>query len=779
MLMKKINCATQHRPLKPLALAVALALAAPGAVLAEPLGVPLTRGADMTRYDSNYVELGAGYNDNNSYKFGEFSGLYKDDAFLIGNANLRKRLDDQGHYLNAFGYNLGLEPTVGAEYGQQGRFWVNGGYQQIKRYQFDDAQFIYNGLGTSNLTLPAGCGGFAQPPTATAAQVNNCLQTYDIKQERDIYKLGGGFYVGDWKVSVNYRQDNRDGSKLIGAVMGNSGGNPRSAILPYDLNDSTKQVEATASWTGKDVQTQISFWYSKYDDNSNSLTWQDAYTNAWGAAGATAAYPTGFGRLGLMPSNDFWQLKGTTGWNVTPTSRLTGTLAYSESKQDDAYLPYTVNPNLSVTTALPRSSLNGEIKNTLLDLSYLSRPLSKLSLKLNYHYDKHDNNTPSDWYSYVGGDTTDQTPIPPGTDPNTIASSRVRMNLPPSTEENRFTIDGTYRLMMRTQLRGWYKYTRINYQESEDEFRSNTTDNEVGAEIRRIMSEKFTGALRGSYDQRRGSDFSQQRPYNASYTTAQTVGGSAIDNIPTMRQFFVADYNKSLVGVTGTFSATERVSFGTRADYYTMDFKGPDCGGTNDQVAPYVPMPAECLGRQKAQGQSYTLDGSATLSEPLSLFAFYTYQQLKTDQTSRSWTGGNVAQATSTAQDWNATIKNSDNTVGLGVNYRPESKRYDFGTQYVYSDGTGSYTLGGPATVGTAPVPDVKTRLNSFQLYGKYQYSKTMAIRVNYWYQKYHTSDWAFDNSTATSTNNVLLTGQQSPNYTNNVIGISFAYSGF
>ena len=61
--------------LKPLVSAVALALATPGVALAEPmLQVPLTTGADMTRYDSNYVELGWGYNSNSSYKFGEFTG---------------------------------------------------------------------------------------------------------------------------------------------------------------------------------------------------------------------------------------------------------------------------------------------------------------------------------------------------------------------------------------------------------------------------------------------------------------------------------------------------------------------------------------------------------------------------------------------------------------------------------------------------------------------------------------------------------------------------------
>lgn len=795
--------------LKPWTAAVAFALAGPGTVMAEQLFVPLTRDADMTRYDSDYVELGAAYNDSNSYKFGEYTGLYKDGWYGIGNFNARRRMGDV-NYLNASGYNLGLDSLqAGIEYGGQGRYWIQAGYEQIERYQYDDTRFIHNGLGSNSLTLSTPCGGFAQPNTGQAI-IDPCLQKFDIKQKRKDFLLGGGLFGGtNWKFSVDYRETKQDGDRIQGAVMGNSGGNPRSAILPYDRDSKTHQIEARLEWFTKQAQANVSFWYSKFDPDSNARTWQNPYTNAWGAAcnpgAGGCAFPTGLGRVGLMPENDFWQLQGTGAWNINPKNRVTGTLAYSVAKQDESFQPYTINgpafpggptqtpgTNLAVNTALPRASLDGEIENTLLDLSWITKPMAKLSVKLNYHYMKHDNKTPEDWYSYIGGDTTNQTAIPPGTDPNTINDGRIRKNLAPGTTENRFKIDGDYHLARGMSVRGWYQYQKIDYKVASEELRSDTDNNQLGVELKKSMSEQFTGWLRYVYDRRRGSDFSTSRPYNASYTNAfvnnlpAANGANLIDNITTMRQFFMADYDNDAITAFGTFTPMDRLTFGLRGDYYKRDYKGPDCGGPNDQIVQSFgfTFPAECLGKQQMKGQAYTVDASLTPAPGWNTFAFYTYQTFKTNQTGRAFSGGGteLAEATNPNRDWSHTIEQVDNTFGMGLRYQPSNKKWDAGMQYVYTQGKGSYDPFTGTTLapgGVEPVPDTVSRVNSFQLFGKYHYSKNIIIRFNYWYEKLDSSDWAYDGTTPTSSQNVLLTGQQSPQYQNNFVGVSVAYTGW
>jgi predicted porin len=70
-------------------------------------------------------------------------------------------------------------------------------------------------------------------------------------------------------------------------------------------------------------------------------------------------------------------------------------------------------------------------------------------------------------------------------------------------------------------------------------------------------------------------------------------------------------------------------------------------------------------------------------------------------------------------------------------------------------------------------VPDIKTTLHSLQLYARYTLDKNTALRFNYWYERYRSDDWAYDNATVSSSNNVILTGQTSPDYDAHVIGVS------
>ncbi|HTO48727.1 MAG TPA: MtrB/PioB family outer membrane beta-barrel protein, partial [Burkholderiales bacterium] len=549
--------------------------------------------------------------------------------------------------------------------------------------------------------------------------------------------------------------------------------------------DTQQQVNVKAEWTGTQGQLNLSYWYSKYNNDSNSLVFQNPYASgtALNFPGGSG-FPTGFGRMGLMPSNDFWQVQATGAWNFTPTMRLTGTVAYNVMSQNDPFLPYTINTatqtpgtSLLVPVGLPRTSLNGEIKNTLVDLSFLARPVSKLSLKLNYHYMDRNNNAPSNQYAYVVGDAANQpTPIN-----NANTSAAIVTNLPTNSTENRVKLDADYQIFARTMLRGWYQYTNVSYSPSDWSFRANTQNNLLGVELRRIMSESFTGALRYVYDQRRGADFASQNLYYAAYTAGRVASTNNIDNLPTLRQFLYADYNKNAVIATGTFTPIERVSIGLNANWYQTQYKGPNCGGSADQIPPNVPMPAECQGLMNVVGQAYSIDGSWLFAEGWNAFAFYTYNQFSTGQSSRSFSSS--ATAIDANRDFNDSIKNSNNTVGLGINFKPADNKYDVGAQYVYTNGTGGYSIAGPwaapgqvTPAGAQPIPDVTMSSNYFQLYGKYQYSKSLLFRMNYLYQNLNSSDWAFPGNPF-ATNSVLLTGHQSPTYHNNVFGFSVAYT--
>lgn len=56
---------------------------------------------------------------------------------------------------------------------------------------------------------------------------------------------------------------------------------------------------------------------------------------------------------------------------------------------------------------------------------------------------------------------------------------------------------------------------------------------------------------------------------------------------------------------------------------------------------------------------------------------------------------------------------------------------------------------------------------------------ENLALRLNYWYQNLSTDNWSYDGATPVSSNNVLLSGQSSPNYRANVIAVALTYSGW
>ena len=350
------------------------------------------------------------------------------------------------------------------------------------------------------------------------------LQGFDVKQDWDVYKAGGGFYLGDWKISADYNQIDRDGTKLIGALMGTSPGG-RSMILPFQINDTQQQVDVKADWTGTQGQLNLSYWYSKYNNDANSLVWQNPYANRHCRRRAVRRgrrLPHGLWPDGADAEQRLLAGPGDRGLELHARMRLTGTVSYSVMSQNDPFLPYTINTaaqtpgtSLLVPVGLPRTSLNGEIKNTLVDLNVLDAPgleaVAEAELPLHGPQQQHavEPVRVRPWATR----TTSRRPIN-----NANTSAQIVTNLPTSTTENRFKVDADYQIFQRTMLRGWYQYTNVSYSPSNWEFRSNTQNNLLGVELRRIMSESFTGALRYVWDQRTGSTFASQNAYYAAYT---------------------------------------------------------------------------------------------------------------------------------------------------------------------------------------------------------------------------------------------------------------------
>ena len=231
---------------------------APAAYAAD--APPPDRVAQLTQ-PTNEIEAGVGYVSQDSFKFGEYNGLYNKGLYGIFNLDVHGGgAYDSGDpsRWRITGTNLGLQTrNATAEYGQQGRFRINFGFDELPREHIDTYQTPYLGAGTNNLTLPgnwiapkvpqvnannvnfrsfdatAGTGpvynssGVLTPPTAAQLEQLGNIRAVDVPAFHNVdfstlrTKYGAGFgYDIDpqWDVQASYRHEHKDGVKLMGAV---------------------------------------------------------------------------------------------------------------------------------------------------------------------------------------------------------------------------------------------------------------------------------------------------------------------------------------------------------------------------------------------------------------------------------------------------------------------------------------------------------------------------------------------------------------------------------
>ena len=95
---------------------------------------------------SGEIELGAGYVSDDSFKFGEYTGLNEKGGFFIGNADMYYRAEDAS-YIDLSVSRLGLDSrSLSIEGGVQGKYKLFLNYDEIPHF--------ISRLGTTNLIEP-------------------------------------------------------------------------------------------------------------------------------------------------------------------------------------------------------------------------------------------------------------------------------------------------------------------------------------------------------------------------------------------------------------------------------------------------------------------------------------------------------------------------------------------------------------------------------------------------------------------------------------------------
>lgn len=481
---------------------------------------------------SGVVEFGAGYVSDDSFKFGEYNGLFEEGAYFIGNAIVRYR-DEDAYYMDLLVRDLGLEKrSLGIEGGRQGKYKLFLRYDEIPHYISDSAVTPYLGSGSNSLTLPP--GWVRAGTTDGMTELVSSLQQVDLKTKRKRVDVGMVFTpASKWDYKLKYRHEVKDGQI---ATAGSFFFDPAQLIKPVDYV--TDQVDASIFYNSENVQTSLAYYGSFFKNNNDALTWENAYTSSFGADS---------GQLALAPDNQFNQLVLSGGFHLTDETLASAEIAMGRMEQNENFLPYTTNTPLD--SSLPSNSLNGVVDTVTANLKLVSMISEKWHLHAAYTYNDHNNKTPQLTFdSWVSTD---------------IAVNGPRTTLPYSFTENDFKINADYRLVRSTKLSFGYDYDSIErtYQEV-DKTKENTLWTTLT--VRGLDTDLIVRLARGVRDVSNYTPVSEiQPPEN-----------------PLLRKYNMADRERTLSKMHASILPMENLTLGLSVDYAVDDYTDSQIGLT-------------------------------------------------------------------------------------------------------------------------------------------------------------------------------------------------------
>lgn len=874
-----------------------------GALMAMTL-VPCAYTANAVAQSANEltkptstVELGVGAVSEGSFKYGEYNGLEKKGGYAIGNVDLRGGAAYDSNSAQRWrikGTDLGLETrNLSGEWGEQGKFRLNFGYDELLRNNSDTYQTPYLGTGSNNLTLPgnwiapkvpqvnannvnfrsfdpvAGTGsvynaaGVLTAPTAAQLTTLGNIRAADLPafQNVDLHtkrtKYDGGFsysFSPQWDFQASLRHEHKDGYKPMGVVT--SQVSEYSATIPDLVNTDTDQANVSLNFKADKGFMQAAYYGSIFKNNVQSMTWQDVNDLTKSAT------------LGSAPTNQFHQFSLTGGYNITSSTKLVANGSYARNTQDQDFLGAATAANGQLAFGLPRTSLNGLVVSKGLNLKLTSKATRDLNLTAGYKFDDRDNRTPISTYLFQDANEAKSGVSAFNTAlglPGTVGTNtNIYNNRAYSKKTNQLNLQADYAVAKGQWLQAGYDWQKIDrtcngaWIDCADA--ATTKENTLRAEWRANFIEDLSGRIGYAYAKRTVSNYNENAflalvpmanvvPTGGATVSAYTymlqngltgfgplaglpataLAGNAaifspnnnilpqalygsrnnINELSGMRRYMMADRNRDKLRSSVNWQANDKFSLQGGLDFNKDDYSN------------------STYGLQNAKSWALNLDGTYAATDDFVANVFYSYEDQRSTSAGDAY-GSNSTTAfqglaantllqscnpaiTTIAQrnangkmdpclNWSKLTKDKVDTLGLVFRQKNlMAGKLDLTGSLIYSRARtdidvngGSYAnnplalAGAPALgagvpaifyISAAALPTVTTNTVTLRLSGNYALDKASSVRVLYSYQHMTSTDYMYDGYQYGTGTNYLPTNQTAPNYTVNLIAVSYLRS--
>lgn len=689
----------------------------------------------------NQLEIGVGYNSEDRFRPGQFSGQPESGGFVLGGFRLQSPLEgaSPGHW-QIEGRNLGLDTaSLSAAYGSWGKYSFGLQYDQIPQAEADRAYTPFLGSGGSNQTLPATWVGASS--TSGLTQLGESLRAVTIDKRRERLTGTAKWQFSDaWQLSADYRHEIKQGTDSYGAVMGSTGGNPRAALLRRPIDFETDELSLGIDQSAGASQYGVAFTVLRFQNQTTRLRWENPFNNSQWIAGA--GYDSGaVGQLALEPDNTSRQWNLYAGHSFTGGTRVTASVQQATLEQDEQFLPYSSVVNAAVP--LPRESLRGRIETLNANLALSTRLSQRSSLHARYQYRDRDNQTRQAIYQRVAGDVAAQ---------SGLISDGARVNRIYDLVTERWTVDTDYRFSGSVRATLGFEALGKDYSMLDAE----ATDEQTGFIKLNFSPFSLSQAwVKFSHATRDSQDYNGSRPLLTGHNPdfiATLVGDELLANDPYLRRYHIADRDRDELSGNLALYPSASVGVNLLARLSTNDY------------------PDSLVGVQESDNRSIAVDLTYAPAPAWSANLYYSFENYKNRQDGYARSGGGNPTAfyplsvRDASRNWQVDSEDRVHTLGGGADWQLLGERLKLSLDASYSDALTESDPGSPG-LSWLPLADVTTQVGNLSLKGTYQLAPGRELRLGYYFEDYDSEDFALDQVMVDTLSNVLLLGNPSPNY--------------
>lgn len=671
------------------------------------------------------VSAGLGVTTGNSMDrtiFGQYNGLRNNNTNLLLDFNVIKLQKEEGLWTKFDGYNLGLDNReLNFSQEKQGDWKYSFGYREMVRH---DPRTINTGLQNAGTATPT-VMSLVTPGTGTDLNLNIKRKAVSIN--------GDKWLTHNLMFEASAKNENKTGARLSGVGIACmppgfssipcSGLTAAMLMLPEPINSTTRQFEAKLNYSGDKYMVSGGY-YGSFFSNANGSINPTVNGNLVNPDGTTLNTSVSPGNtlanylqqtVALPPDNQAQQLYVSGNYAFTPTTHSTFKYAYTHATQNDDF------GSMGLAGAPAGvSNLGGVMDTNVAQLGVTARPMTKLYVLGNLHYEDRADKTPLTLYA-----------APYTNDLN--SSKRLTGKL-----EGSYQLPDNLRATLGIDYASVHRDLPVNTAAVLNAtllplsgLREDTRELGYRAELRRSLSETLNAAIGFVHSKRDGGSWLN---LGTSFNPVGTYPMTMLDR------------TRNKVRMSADWTPMAKLSLQFMLEDGKDTYTGPTDKGLRDTGM-----------------NSFGVDAALNVSEKWKLTGYVN----RGDQTNHV--------------DYNvgylADLENVNTSVGIGAVGKLTSKIEIGGDlSYLNDDNRYQQSMATGAAIVGGGLPNVTYRMTSLKLYGKYALKNNADIRVDLMHQSVRFDEWTwgYNGTPFAYSDNTTVTMQPNQNVT--FLGASYVY---